>query len=45
MKLISGKCIEKRYAKITKKLKQEFIMKVVQEGKTIKQVILFVYPN
>lgn len=42
MKIISGKCIEKRYAKLTDKLKQEFILKVVQEGKTIKQVQYFV---
>lgn len=30
MKVISGKCIEKRYAKITDKLKSEFLDKVVQ---------------
>ncbi|CAD8153024.1 unnamed protein product [Paramecium octaurelia] len=37
MKKMIGKCIEKRYAKLTDKLKQEFIIKVVQGGQTIRQ--------
>ncbi|CAK75567.1 unnamed protein product (macronuclear) [Paramecium tetraurelia] len=37
MKKMIGKCIEKRYAKLTDKLKQEFIIKVVRNGQTIRQ--------
>ncbi|CAD8152714.1 unnamed protein product [Paramecium pentaurelia] len=37
MKKMIGKCIEKRYAKLTDKLKQEFIIKVVRDGQTIRQ--------
>ena len=32
MKKMIGKCIEKRYAKLTEKLKKEFIIKVVTGG-------------
>ncbi|CAD8142686.1 unnamed protein product [Paramecium pentaurelia] len=37
MKKIFGKCIEKRYAKITEQLKQECIKNVIQKGKTIRE--------
>ncbi|CAD8063754.1 unnamed protein product [Paramecium sonneborni] len=38
MKKIFGKCIEKRYAKITEQLKQECIKNVIQKGRTIREV-------
>ncbi|CAD8149550.1 unnamed protein product [Paramecium pentaurelia] len=37
MKKMIGKCIEKRYAKLTDKLKKEFIIKVIRDGQTIRQ--------
>ncbi|CAD8063026.1 unnamed protein product [Paramecium sonneborni] len=37
MKKMIGKCIEKRYAKLTEKIKKEFIFKVVRDGQTIRQ--------
>ncbi|CAD8066926.1 unnamed protein product [Paramecium sonneborni] len=37
MKKMIGKCIEKRYAKLTEKIKKEFIIKVVRDGSTIRQ--------
>lgn len=36
MKKMIGKCIEKRYAKLTDDLKREFIIKVVKGGMTIR---------
>ncbi|CAK65924.1 unnamed protein product (macronuclear) [Paramecium tetraurelia] len=38
MKKKFGKCIEKRYAKITDDLKEECIQNVIQKGKTIREV-------